>query len=328
MVEKIISTFPMHPASEARIRDVANLVNASAPSDSAIIQEGNGAIGIIARGPARIGATIFDGLPSLTFAFAYGSGSDCFDLAAATERGIPVINNAGVAPTPVAEYTIGSMVMMLRAFPEADRFLRSGGNWDQRLSLGGRGASGLTLGVVGFGNIGREVARRARLGLDMQVIAFDELIDKRVFADAQVQQVGLQELLQQSDVVTLHVPLLPTTHKLIGRTELNSMKEGAVLVNASRGPVVDEEALVEALTTRRLRGAAIDVFDPEPPNKLNPLFTLSNVLVTPHIAGVTDDVLERMSMATADNVRMALAGKRPRSVVNPEAWPPRTLNRR
>jgi D-3-phosphoglycerate dehydrogenase / 2-oxoglutarate reductase len=322
LIPKILSVYPpVHPIGRDVFAGFADLIIASAPLEDVLIAEGKGALGIIARGPARIGAKTFDQLPSVAFAFTTGSGADCFDVEAATERGIPVINNAGVASATVAEYVVGVIVVAMRALGHAERRLRAEASWEPEIRFRGLDAAGRTLGIIGFGHIGREVARRARLGLDMQVIAYSRQEPSDAFADTGVERVSLTDLLVRSDVVTIHVPLNSQTEQLIGRSELTLMKRSAILINTSRGRIVDEGRLAAALKGGRLRGAVLDVFDPEPPPANSPFFALDNVLVTPHMAGTTDDALRRLTIAIAENVRMAIRGERPPNIVNPSAWP-------
>lgn len=324
MPHKILSVLPpMDPIADELLKERVDHVIASAYDETTLIKEGEGAVGIIARLPGQVSAAVLDALPTVAFAFASGSGADSFDIEACTSRGIPVLNNPGVAPISVAEYTIAGIVMMLRELPTADRFLRSPAPWEDRRALGGADVSGRTLGVVGFGHIGREVARRARFGLDMQVIAYDPLVDDEIFAEAGVERVALDDLMGRSDAVTIHTPLTPQTRGLIGRHELSLMRSDAIFINSARGPIVDEGELIGVLTEGRIRGAMLDVFDPEPPKPDNPLLSLDNVFVTPHIAGLSADGRRALALSIVRNVEIALRGEKPPFIVNPEAWPPK-----
>lgn len=312
----------LHSSGEEMLGQVAELVTVGAADSAAVIAAGP-AVALIARSPARVGADIFDALPDLAVVSATGSGADCFDIAAATERGIPVLHHPGIAPVPVAEYVIAAILVLNKRLRLADNFLRAGGSWEPKDRFSGIDTAGSTIGIVGFGAIGREVANRARLGLGMRVLAHDPGKTAALFAAYHVASTGLDELLSQSDVVSLHVPLRPETRRLIGPRELRLMRTSAILINTARGGVVDEGALVAALRDGQIAGAALDVFDPEPPSAGNPLFALPNTLLTPHIAGLTGSAQARLSQEIASELERALRGQRPAHIVNPSAWPPR-----
>ena len=270
-----------------------------------------------------MGAEIFDALPELAVVSASGSGADCFDIAAATERGIPVLHYPGVAPIPVAEYVMAAILILGKRLREADDYLRTGGGWEPKDRFLGLEAAGRTLGIIGFGAIGRDVARRAVLGLGMRVLAHDPGKPAEIFRSHQAECASLDDLLRSSDFVSLHVPFRAANRHLLGAPELHLMKRSAFLINTARGPVVDEAALIAALSTGEISGAAVDVFDPEPPATDNPLFALPNTLVTPHIAGLTTSGMARLSAEIAARVLGALRGEKPDHLVNPEVWPPR-----
>jgi phosphoglycerate dehydrogenase-like enzyme len=319
----------LHPVGEELLGEWVDLRTAATADDRGIVAEGVETVALIGRGPAKISAGVLDALPDLVLISAIGSGADWVDLEAARQRGIPVLHNPGVAPTPVTEYVIAAMATVYKRLREADAFLRSGGAWQPRDRFRGRQVTGKTLGLVGLGAIGSDVARRARAAFDMTVVGYDPLADQERFVAAGVERrERLADVLAEADIISIHVPLLPETRHLIGAAELALCKPDAVLVNASRGGVVDESALAAALQSGRLAGAAIDVYDPEPPARENPLFALPNVLVTPHIAGVTIDSVAKLCSATATDVIAGLRGIRPPHLVNPEAWPPARLGTR
>jgi len=248
-------------------------------------------------------------------------GYDNIDVAAATARGIAVTNTPGVLDETTADFTWALILGVARRVAEADRFARSGQwrGWDLMLLLGAD-VHGKTLGILGLGRIGRRVARRAQ-GFAMRVLYHDA-----VRAPAEVErELGVEwaetkaALLQQADYVTLHTPLLPETRHLIGRAELSWMKPTAFLINASRGPVVDEAALAAALEKKQIAGAALDVFENEP--AIHPkLVTMPNVLLAPHIASASVETRTRMAVMAAENVVAALEGRRPANLVNEEVW--------
>jgi D-3-phosphoglycerate dehydrogenase / 2-oxoglutarate reductase len=317
----------MTPRVNELLREHVEVRTASRPDPQALIQEAQGAVALIARVvdlPYRIGGDIFDRVPSIQVVTATGSGADCYDIQAASDRGIPVLHNPGIAARPVVEYVLGSIVLLTRRLLDHSHYLSSGGDWNDRARFVGPEVAECTLGLVGLGAIGGEVARRARLAFDMPVRGFDPFVPDERFHDLNVERCdSLQSLLTDSDVLSLHVPLLSSTAGLIGRQELAMMKPTASLINASRGAIVDEAALTVALTNGTIAGAVVDVFEDERPDPGNPLFRLPNVLATPHCAGVSASGGARLAEATAGNLLRALAGERPPHLVNPDAWPPR-----
>jgi phosphoglycerate dehydrogenase-like enzyme len=250
-----------------------------------------------------------------------GAGVDRLDALAMKEFGIPVCNVLGGSNEAVAEYALASALVLLRRFAWADREIRAGSYEAFRARMVDeslRGVQGLTVGIVGFGNIGVSVARAFR-NMGAAIVYYDPAPpDPKAAAGLDATPLSLDDLLAVADVVTLHVPLLPETRGLIGKTELARMKPDAILVNAARGGVVDEAALVDALASGRLGGAALDVYENEPPPESNPLFLLEGeaarrVLFTPHIAGVTRQSWARLFRSAWENVeRVVLHGQAPR----------------
>jgi len=314
----------LDPVGSEIVRGRYELRTASRPDAETVIREGRDAVAILARSPAQVGGEIFDGLPDVRVVAALGSGADCIDVQAASARGIPVLHNPGEAPGPVAEYVIAAMLVLLKCLPQFDRRLRRG-IWRSDSEFPAREAHGSVLGLVGFGSIGNAVASRA-IALGMRVHAFDPQLSDRDFAECGVERcTSVAELLASSDVVSVHVPLTPETDKLIGAAEFDQMKPEAVLINTSRGPVVDTKSLVAALAGGRIAAAAIDVFDVEPTTPDHPLFGLENVLVTPHTAGVTAGAMHRLTVAALTNLMLALDGVRPAHLVEPSVWPPKPM---
>lgn len=245
------------------------------------------------------------------------AGYDGVNLKLAGELGIPVANNGGANAVPVAEFAITLMLAAIRHLVAADRSTRAG-QWMPQ-SLDGNDTfelSGKTVGIVGAGRIGSTVARLLR-GFETRTL----YTDVRQSPEAEkhgARRVPMDELLQESDFVTLHVPLLKSTRRLIGARELALMKPSAVLINTCRGPVVDEKALHSALASRRIWGAGLDVFEMEPAGGGNPLFGLDNVVVAPHIAGKSSESYPRRVGFAYRNMERVWAGKPPESVVLPE----------
>ena len=252
-----------------------------------------------------------------------GIGVDKIDVDAASERGIIVIHNPDAPTESTAEHTVALLVSMAARVMAGDRFLR-GDRTISREDMRGTELLGRNLGVIGYGRIGRRVAEICALGLKMNVTVHDPLVDLRQDTPERVTLThDFEAVLRDSRFVTLHTPLLPATRHLISERELRLIPRGGYLVNASRGPVVDEQALIRVLRDGHLAGAALDVTDPEPPLPDNPLLGMKNVIVTPHIASGTDRGIHAMMHGVADQIAQAVSGAPPRSMVNPEVWPGR-----
>jgi glyoxylate reductase len=247
----------------------------------------------------------------------YAVGFNNFDLAAATRRGVVLTNTPGVLDDATATLSFALLLACARRIVEADNFLRSGEwrGWGP-LQFIGLDVDGRTLGIAGLGRIGKNLARKAR-GFDMRILYSDVRRDEAFERETGARQVDKATLLRQSDFLSLHVPLTPETRHFIGAAELAEMKRTAVLINASRGPVIDEKALVRALKDRVIWGAGLDVFEDEP--ALAPgLAELDNVVVVPHIASATRETRTRMGEIAVRNVVKVLAGEPPETCVNPE----------
>jgi len=229
-----------------------------------------------------------------------GVGLDNIDVDEAKRRGIEVVNSPEAPSNAVAELVLGFMLSLARQIPEADASIKRG-EWIKRRLMGFE-LSGKTLGVIGFGRIGYLVAKKAKI-LGMRVLTYDVVIEKLMgyVEEAGAEAVPMEELLASSDFVTVHVPLLPQTRHMIGRAEIGMMKRGAYLINAARGGVVDEEALREALIGGRLAGAALDVYEEEPPRDTS-LTELGNVVCTPHIGAATEEAQRANSTIVAEKL--------------------------
>lgn len=260
--------------------------------------------GIVVRSATRLTAEVIERASRLKVIGRAGVGIDNVDVEAATRRGIVVANAPESTVTSAAEQTIGLMVALVRNIPQAHAALKQG-RWE-RSRWSGVELDGKTLGILGFGRIGQQVARRA-LGLGMQVVAYDPFVGEDRFRELGVEPgESVDAVLAVADILTLHSPLTEETRGLIGREAIAKMKPGARLVNAARGALVDEEALVEAIRSGRLAGAALDVFSSEPYS--GPLLELDEVVVTPHLAASTDEAQDRAGLIIAEQVVAALDG--------------------
>jgi phosphoglycerate dehydrogenase-like enzyme len=257
----------------------------------------------------RADTSVFEAAPKLRLVVKCGIGTDSIDLDAARSAGVQVVRTAGVNFRGVAEFVIGSAISHLRRFSALDAAVRRGEWATLRSELAGRLDSlyGRTLGVVGFGVIGSEVGRLAQAH-GMHVLVHDPWVPASVVHATGATPAGLSELLENADVVSLHVLLNESTRHLIDRGEFQKMKSSALLVNTSRGPVVKEEALVEALKSGQIAGAALDVFEIEPPPAESGLRGLENCLLSPHVAGCTASGYHEIGQLAAELMRAFLAG--------------------
>jgi glyoxylate reductase len=275
-----------------------------------------GCAGAITLLTDRIDGAVLDRHPGLTVISNFAVGYDNIDVPAASERGVLVCNTPDVLTNATADHTWALLLAAARRIPESIAYVRDGKwkTWGPLLLLG-QEVSGATIGIVGLGRIGKEVAKRAR-GFDMRVLAFDPFEDSAFAREHRATYVPLEQLLAESDFVTLHVALTPDTRHLIAGAELARMKPTAILVNASRGPVVDTDALVDALRTGSILGAALDVTDPEPLPVDHPLVNMTNCIVVPHTASATVQTRDRMAELAARNLLAGLRGERPPAAVN------------
>jgi D-3-phosphoglycerate dehydrogenase len=247
----------------------------------------------------------------------HGAGLDNVDIEAASEREIVVCNTPGANARSVAEHAVALLFAIRRELRTADRHVRSGA-WD-RSAFVGHELTGDTLGLFGFGAIAREVSDLAH-GMGQDVLTYDPYVpdDEVPMRVKRIRE--LENLFAEADAVSIHAPLTPETHHAVSSAELEALGPESVLINTSRGPVVDEAALLEALETGALGGAGLDTFEEEPPGLDHPLYDRDDVLLTPHVGGVTDEALARMSTRAASNIRVVYEGGLPKSTVNRAAF--------
>jgi lactate dehydrogenase-like 2-hydroxyacid dehydrogenase len=245
----------------------------------------------------------------------YAVGYDNFDLKAFKKRDVIATNTPTILNVAVAEHAIALILAAAKRVCESDRFVRAGKyrGWEPELLLGTE-LTGKTIGVLGLGRIGADVARRAARSLDMKVLYYDVKRNEQFEKDLGATYATVEEVLKASDVVSIHVPLLPTTRHMIDAKKLRMMKKTAILVNTSRGPVIDEKALVAALKAKRLAAAGLDVYEFEP-KLVSGLAKLSNVTLTPHTASATIETRDAMAKIAAQGIIDTLAGKTPSNLV-------------
>jgi phosphoglycerate dehydrogenase-like enzyme len=253
----------------------------------------------------------------------YGVGYDRVDTVEATAHGVVVTNSAGANAAAVAELTVGLILTLARRLTYANESVRKG-EWP---IIDGIGIRGKTVGLVGLGAIGREVARRMK-AFDCRLLAYDPYVGSSMARQFLAEFVPLDEVLRVSDFVSLHIPVTSATKGMVDRSFLRRMKRGAFLINTARGDLVDEVAVAENLRSGWLRGAAFDCLTREPPEAENPLLSLPQVIITPHIGAQTDEALNRMGWMALDNCLTVLRGEVPINVVNPDVLNGLTLSKK
>ncbi len=269
----------------------------------------------------RIDAPLMDSAgPSLKVISQYAVGYDNIEVAAATARGIPVGNTPGVLTDATADFTWALLLAAARRVVEGDHLAHTGGwkSWGPTFLLGPDVAHA-TLGIIGFGRIGQAVARRAR-GFDMRILYYDNNRHSEMEESLGAEFAPFEEVLRRADFISLHTPLTAETRHMISSAQFGLMKPSAVLINTSRGGVIDQQALFQALKARRIAAAALDVTEPEPLPLDSPLFTLDNLIITPHIASAGIHARDRMAEIAAANLIAGLRGERLPHCVNPEVY--------
>jgi D-3-phosphoglycerate dehydrogenase / 2-oxoglutarate reductase len=268
----------------------------------------------------QTGAELLRRTPNLLIVSTNGAGYDTVDVKACTARGILVVNQSGGNAEAVAEHVIGMMLCLVKRVGETDRALRAG-RIERRLDYIGGEAFGRTLGIVGLGNVGRRVAELAGTLFRMQVLAYDPYLSAEVVRARGASKVELDELMRRSDFVSINCPLTPESRHLIGAREYALMRPTAYFITTARGSIHDEEALERVLRDKKIAGAGLDVWEKEPPPAEHPLMQYDNVIVTPHMAGVTRESRVRMGQFAAEQMLDALDGRPVPRVVNPQVWP-------
>jgi D-3-phosphoglycerate dehydrogenase len=312
----VLCSLPMDPAGAAMIESVANVKVASAQTDAALYAEIGDADILVVR--SQLPADLFDRPNRLAAVIRHGTGLDLIPVASATAHGIPVANVPGVNSQAVVEFCIASFLALARRQELMNATLRSSG-WAaaRKYSTITTELAGKTLGVVGVGSIGSALAKACQAAFGMRVIGYHP--DSSRVPDG-VEAVSLDALFSQADYISLNCPLNDSTRHLVNAARLALMKPTAVLVNAARGAVVDEQALADALRERRIGGAAVDVFTVQPLAADHPFLQLDNIILTPHAAALTRESSEKMGVGTARQILQLLKGEKPQFMVNPDAW--------
>jgi D-3-phosphoglycerate dehydrogenase len=316
-MKTVLVNKPIHTLALERLQQDAQVI----PAYKASYEELMGILpdvqAIILCAGLTMGAVEMDRAGELEVIARHGAGVDTVDLKAATKRGIPVTFTPYGPTESTAEHALMLMLAVARHLPELDRAVRSG-DFHIRDHVVGQELEGKRLGIVGFGRIGRRLAEICHDGLHMPVYFYDPFVGSDTPVDFDATPVDdLLELAGMVDILSIHSPLTDRSKHLVNREVLQAMKPGAILVNASRGPLVDEAALIEALQSGYLGGAGLDVYDPEPPATDNPLFQMDNVALTPHLASFTDEGRQRMGLMAVEDVLRVLRGEEPLHLANP-----------
>lgn len=291
--------------------------------EAGLIRAAAGAVALIQGGPVRFTGAVMDALPELRFIGAQGIGVDTIDVPEATKRGIVVFNLVGVIHREVAAHAMALLLCLVRQIVPMDAAMRAGGPRPQMRPV--PHLYGQTLGLLSFGNIGRTVAREAQ-AFDLRVIAHDPFVPAAAMREVGVEPVSLEDLFRQADFLSVHTPLSPETFHLVGEAQFRLMKPTAYFINTGRGKVVDEPALVRALREHWIAGAGLDVLEEEPPRRDNPLLTMENVILTPHMASVSDYAAVERRKRLGEELARCIAGQWPKyGLVNRDVRPKKAL---
>lgn len=313
---KILCTLPMDPAGLALLDPAIEVVVAPEPDAETLYKMIGDADFLVVRN--QLPADLFERPNRLLGVIRHGVGIDLIPVDSATVQAIPVANVPGSNARSVAEYCVGSFLSFARGIDHMGALLRSAG-WGLARAQSAKAGElgGKTVGIIGLGAIGTSLAKICKYGFDMRILGFQR--NPKNMPDF-VESVDLDTLFSMSDFVSLNCPLTPETRHLVTADRLRRMKPNAVIVNAARGPVIDEQALLTALRENWIRGAALDVFSKQPLAADHPLLSLENVLLTPHVAGLTTESSQAMGVGTARQIMQLMAGERPEHLVNTEVW--------
>jgi D-3-phosphoglycerate dehydrogenase len=329
---KILVCAPIDEAALTQLAGVGDLTFAGwagpdgmhAPPLTAeqMVEMGNDADVIIIGTEPMLGE-VLQKLPALKLLVCSRAGVESVDIKQATSRRIPVLNSPGRNAFAVADFTIGLLISLVREIPRSQSFLSSG-QWKSVFSPADYGLEGMelperTLGIIGMGMIGRLVAKRAA-GFDMKVLGYDPYVSEGLVKESGVEPTTLKELLQTSDFISLHCALTPETKHLLNSKMLSLIRSSTYIINTARAALIEEEPFIQALQNQKIAGAALDVFWKEPIPQDHPLLKLDNVLITPHIAGMGDQVFHRGSRMIVDGIISFFSGIRPNNLVNPDVF--------
>ena len=315
----------IHPAGMALLEREARVVIPDDLSEDGVIRAAQEAEAILFRVRPSCTERLMASCPRLKVVGRHGVGLDTVDLAAATRLGIAVVHAPGSNSDAVAEHAIMLMLAVAKKTLAIDRMTRKG-EWVEGRAKGIFELKGKTLGIIGVGNIGRRVAHIAR-AFGMRVLGYDPYVAPDELRAREAESVALDQLLAQADVITVHTPHTKETHHIINAATIAKMKRGVVFINTCRGKTQEEHALFEALTTGKIAGAGLDVWEDEPTPVDNPILNLPNVVCTSHIAGVSDEAHRNIGLQVAGEMLRVLRGEKPKVLGNPDLWPKLTYLR-
>ena len=316
MARKVLVTEYIHPAGIEVLEKECEVVR---PADISVptMKEAVADVDAVLVRVAPMSREVIDAARQLKVIAKHGVGTDNIDIPAATERGIAVCNTPEANSEGVASLAFTLMLALSRRLLEADAFVRAGEPWSRKEDLMGQELVGKSLSIVGTGRIGRRLAQLCQVAFDMKVYAYDPFVSKEAMAASGITKVDkVDDLMPVADYVSIHTPLTPETRGIVGAKQFDLMKRTAYLINSSRGPVVDEAALIEALRAGKIAGAGLDVFEKEPPENDNPLLSMQNVILLPHMGGATVQSMERMATHAATEILTVLNGERPKYLMN------------
>ena len=313
---KVLLVDPIDPSGEEILRPHAEVVRCSDSSFDGIRRDAREADALITR--SRVPDDIFEVAPRLRVATIHGTGTDLVPLQSATEHGVAVAHLPGGNARSVAEYCVMAMLVLARNLPVIVNAMKQK-PWDETRALGAKAheIAAMTAGLVGVGQIGGRVAKILRNGFGMRVLGNQRRLDR---LPPEAEPASLDVLIESSDFIVLSCPLTDETRHLFNRNRISAMKPSAWLINVGRGAVVEEAALIEALQEKRIAGAMLDVYEHYRIEPGNPLLSLDNAVLTPHLSGMTRESRQRMSTAAAEETLRMLAGEKPSNFVNPEVW--------
>lgn len=311
---KVLLYEDMREEGKQILREKAEILFAERYDEDSLVERAKDVDGIIVRANGKVTRRVMEAAPRLRVVGRHGVGVETIDLVAATEKGIWVVNTPDANDTSVAEHFFGLALMLSKRLKRGDIALREG-RWEARYQEIGRELHGKTLGILGFGRIGKAIGRVGHHGFDMKVLYYDAVRYEEAEKEIGAAKVSLENVLSQSDFVSINLPMLPETRGVIGAKAFGLMKPTAYLINLARGPIWDEKALCSALKEGKIAGAGSDVYEIEPAIKDHPLLQLENFIGTPHMAAHTEEALKRMSLVAVDILRV-LEGKEPLHPVN------------
>ena len=312
---KVFLLEDMHEEGKSILREKAEIVFGEKYDEDYLIGQVKDVDGIVLRANGKVSRRLMEAAPRLKVVGRHGVGVENVDTEAATAMGIWVVYTPDANTVSVAEHFFGLAISLSKMLLKGARAFREEGRWEARYQYIGNELHGKTLGILGFGRIGKATARIGHYGFDMKILYYDALRFEEAEKEVKAVKVNLEDLLSQSDFISVNLPMLSTTKGILGVREFGLMKKTAYVINVARGPIWDEKALCSALREGRIAGAGSDVYEVEPSSKDHPLLQFENFIGTPHMAAHTEEALRRMSRVAVDILRV-LDGKEPIYPVN------------